>query len=89
MANLLIKLPFQNESALPVKLILEPLSEYFIIQPNQKVEAHAICDATTSNTFFTVASGSASITLYAPGELSGFIDCYITHNGKRLIPDGN
>jgi hypothetical protein len=89
MSNLFIKLPFQNESALPVKLILEPLSEYFIIQPNQKVEAHAICNATTSNTFFTVAVGNSSTTLYAPGEISGFVDCYITHDGKRLVPDGN
>jgi hypothetical protein len=89
MSNLHIQLPFQNESDSPIKLILEPLSEYFIIQPNQKVEAHGICDDKTSNGFFTVANGNACVTLYAPGELSGFIDCYLTHNGKRVLPDGN
>ncbi len=35
MPNLYVKLPLQNERSTPVKVLLEPLSEYFIVQPGR------------------------------------------------------
>lgn len=89
MSNLTLKLPFQNESSVPVKVLLEPLSEYFIVQPGEGLEVHAIFDEKTSNMSFTVAPNDSFITIYAPGEISGFVDCYATCDGVRLIPEGN
>lgn len=89
MPNLFLKLPLQNESSKPVKVLLEPLSEYFIVQPGEKVEVHAICDDNTNNITFTVAPNDSFLTIYAPGEIAGFVDCYMTRNNVRLMPDGN
>jgi hypothetical protein len=89
MSKLLVKLPLQNESSIPVKVLLEPMSEYFFIQPGVKVEIHAICDANTTNVNFTVAPNDSFLTVYAPGEIVGFIDCYVMRDGIRLTPDGN
>jgi len=88
-SNLHLKLPLQNECLEPIKVLLEPLSEYFIVQPGQRVEVQAVCDGNTSNTSFTVAPNESFLTVYAPGEISGFIDCYMTRDGVRLVPDGN
>ena len=87
--NLHLKLPLQNERTDSIKVLLEPLSEYFILQPGQRAEVHGICDANTSNAVFTIAPNDGFLTVYAPGEISGFVDCYMTHNGVRLTPDGN
>lgn len=84
-----LKLPLQNEQLDAIKVVLEPLSEYFIIQPGQRVEIHAIFDSNTLSPHFTVASGDSLLTVYAPGEITGFVDCYITLDGVRLVPDGN
>lgn len=89
MPNLNVKLPLQNESTKQIKVLLEPLSEYFFIQPGEKVEIHAICDDNTENVSFTLAPNDAFLTIYAPGEIAGFVDCYMTRNGVRLEPDGN
>lgn len=89
MPNLSLKLPLQNERHEPIKVLLEPLSEYFMIQPGQRVEVHAVFDGNTSNLCFTVAPNDSFLTIYAPGEIAGFVDCYVTHNGVRLAPDGN
>ena len=89
MEKLFIKLPLQNESSIPVKLLLEPMSEFFFIQPGVNVEIHAVCDANTNNINFTVAPNDSFVTVYAPGEIAGFIDCYVTRDGIRLVPDGN
>lgn len=89
MKKLLVTLPLQNESLKPIKVLLEPLSEYFVIQPGQKVQVHGVCEANTSNPNFTIAPNEYFLTLYAPGEISGFIDCYIIRDGLRLIPYGN
>jgi hypothetical protein len=89
MPNLLVKLPLQNECSGPVKVLLEPLSEYFIVQPGESVEIYAIFDDQTSNTTFTVAPNDSFLTVYAPGEIVGFVDCYVTRDGVRLAPDGN
>lgn len=89
MPELFVKLPFQNECSKPVKVLLEPLSEYFIIQPGESVEVHAICDDNTYNVTFTVATNDSFLTIYAPGEIAGFVDCYMTRDGVRLAPDGN
>jgi hypothetical protein len=83
------KLPLQNEGSAPVKVLLEPLSEYFIVQPEQSIEIHAVFDDMTTNTSFTIAPNDSFLTVYAPGEISGFIDCYVTRDGVRLAPDGN
>ena len=89
MANLTVTLPLQNESASPVKLLLEPLSEYFFIQPGQQVVVVAICDDQTDLRTFTIAPNDSFLTIYAPGEIAGFVDCYVTCDGVRLTPDGN
>ena len=89
MPNLHLKLPLQNESSSPVKIVLEPLSEYFIVQPGQRIEVNGICDDQTSNRSFTIAPDDSGLTIYAPGEIAGFVDCYVTCNGIRLNPDGN
>jgi hypothetical protein len=85
MPNLCVKLPLQNESTKPISIVLEPLSESFCIQPGESVEIHGICDDKTSNLTFTVAPNDSFLTIYAPGEISGFVDCYVTRNGLRLV----
>ena len=89
MPQMTTRLPFQNESSTPVKLLLEPLSEYFFVLPGQYIEVHAVFDEVTNNTSFTVAPNDAFLTIYAPGEITGLIDCYVTRDGVRLVPDGN
>jgi hypothetical protein len=89
MPTLFVKLPLQNEGSMPVKVLLEPMSEFFFIQPGIKVEIHAICDANTNNVNFVVAPNDSFLTVYAPGEIAGFIDCYVMRDGIRLTPDGN
>lgn len=89
MPNQFLKLPLQNERLEPIKILLEPLSECFIIEPGKHVEIHAIFDSNTSNTCFTIAPNESFLTIYAPGEIAGFVDCYVTFNGVRLEPDGN
>lgn len=89
MENITERLPLQNESSMPIKVLLEPLSEYFIIQPGQRIFICAVFDERTVNTSFTIAPNDGFITIYAPGEISGFVDCYVTRDGIRLEPDGN
>ncbi len=89
MANMKARLPLQNEASTPVKVLLEPLSEYFVIQSGQSIEIHAVFDDKTNNTCFTIAPNDSFLTIYAPGEMSGLVDCYATCNGLRLVPDGN
>jgi hypothetical protein len=89
MPNMTATLPLQNESSGPVKVLLEPMSEYFFIQPGQYIEIHAVFDDVTTNTTFTIAPNDSLLTVYAPGEISGFVDCYVTRDGVRLEPDGN
>jgi hypothetical protein len=89
MSALHVELPLQNEGISPIKILLEPLSEYFMIQPAQEIVIHGICDDKTQNRNFTIAPNDGFLAIYAPGEISGFIDCYATHQDIRLIPDGN
>ena len=89
MSNISVEMPLQNESSGPAKVLLEPLSEYFILRPGQKVVVHASFDDETNNMNFTLAPNDGFLTIYAPGEIAGFVDCYMTCNGARLIPDGN
>lgn len=84
-----MKLPLQNESSKPIKVLLEPLSEYFIVQPDKSIEIFAVFDDSTTNTSFTIAPNDSFLTVYAPGEIAGFVDCYVTCDGRRLMPDGN
>ena len=84
-----LKLPLQNEGSKQFIVYLEPLSEYFTIQPGQHIEVHAVCDDNTSNMHFTLAPDDECLTIYSPGEITGFVDCYVTCNGIRLVPDGN
>lgn len=87
MPNLTAILPLQHEGTQPLKLCLEPVCEYFTIQPGMQIEVHAIFDQETRNLTFTVAPGDSMLTIYAPGEIAGFIDCYATCDGARLLPD--
>lgn len=38
MPHLTARLPLQNESSTPVKVLLEPLSEYFFVLPGESIE---------------------------------------------------
>ena len=89
MTTMHVTLPLQNESKSALKLVLEPMSEYFFVQPGEKVEVHGVFDGVTSNLTFTVAPNDGFLVLYAPGEITGFIDHYVTRDGVRLAPDGN
>ena len=84
-----VTLPLQNESKSAMKLLLEPMSEYFFFQPGDKVVVHGVFDSDTSNLTFTIAPNDGFLVLYAPGEIAGFIDHYVTRDGVRLLPDGN
>jgi hypothetical protein len=55
MANVHLKLPLQNEKSVELMICLEPICEYFVIQPSQQVEVHAIFEENTDNVAFTVA----------------------------------
>jgi hypothetical protein len=76
----------QNEGSSPLRLCLEPLCEHFILEPGQKVKVHAVFNASTENRNFTIAPNDLLLTIYAPGEISGFIDCFVVFEGKRLEP---
>lgn len=87
--NITMILPLQNESSNLLKVYLEPIPEYFILKPGQKVEIYAIFDEQTKNANFTVAPNDDFLTVYMPGEISGYVDSFVMCNGVRLIPDGN
>lgn len=89
MANLHVILPFHNERSVPVTVYLEPIPEWFTIKPGQRIEVHGVCDANTSNLNFTVDAHESGLTFHAPGYVPGFVDCYVTCDGVRLVPDGN
>jgi hypothetical protein len=81
-----VTLPLQNESSVPLKLCLEPLCEYFLVQPGQKIKIHAIINRDAEHRSFTVAPNDLLLTIYAPGEISAFVDCFVTFDGERLEP---
>ena len=78
-----VTLPLQNESKSAMKLVLEPMSEYFFVQPGEKVEVHGVFDGVTSNLTFTVAPNDGFLVLYAPGEITGFIDHFKQINDRH------
>jgi hypothetical protein len=69
-----------------MRLVLEPLCEEFLVQPGQKVEIHAVFNEVTNNGFFTLAPNDGCLVVYAPGEIVGFIDHYVTLDGVRVKP---
>ena len=87
--NITMILPLQNDSSNSLKVYLEPIPEYFILKPGQKVEIYAIFDEQTKNTNFTVAPNDDFLTVYMPGEISGYVDSFVMCNGVHLTPDGN
>lgn len=89
LSEITMMLPLQNESSNSLKVYLEPMPEYFILKPGQKVEIYAIFDEQTKNTNFTVAPNDDFLTVYMPGEISGYVDSFVMCNGVHLTPDGN
>lgn len=87
MPNLHAQLNLQNEGASSMKVYLEPIPECYTIAPAQCIEIHAIFDGDTTNLYFTVAPSGFDLTVYAPGEIVGFVDCYVMCNGVRLRED--
>ncbi len=79
-----LHLPLQNERTVPIRICLEPTCDYFIVQPGQKIEVHALIDEETENLTFTVAPGDDVLSIYCPGELLGLIDCFVISDGERL-----
>ena len=86
MAKTSLVLPLQNESSQPMRFVLEPLCESFIVLPGQQVEVHAVFDEDTDNRSFTVAPNDGFLVVYAPGEIRGFVDHYVTLDGVRMEP---
>jgi len=89
LSNITMVLPLQNESSSLLKIYLEPVPEYFILKPGQKVEIFAIFNEETNNMNFTIAPNDGFLTIYMPGEISGYVDSFVMCNGTRLGPDGN
>lgn len=87
MANTTLTLPLQNEGSKVLRLVLEPLCETFLVQPGQKVEIHGVFGEGTNNGFFTIAPNDGFLVIYAPGEIAGFVDHYVTLEGARLKPE--
>ena len=87
MANATLSLPLKNEGSKVMRLILEPLCETFLVQPGQKVEIHAVFGEDMNNGFFTVAPNDGFLVIYAPGEIAGFVDHYVTFEGVRVKPE--
>jgi len=87
MANTSLILPLQNEGSKVMRLILEPLCETFLVQPGQKIEIHAVFREDTTNGFFTVAPNDGFLVVYAPGEIAGLVDHYVTLEGVRVKPE--
>lgn len=79
----------QHEGESVAKVILEPLSEYFLVNPGETIEVVAEFESETTNCNFTVAPGDDCLVIYAPGEIAGFGDCYAVKNDLKLVPDGN
>lgn len=79
-----LSLPFKNESAEAVRLCLEPYSEFFSVQPGQKVVVNAVCRPGTGGLEFVVAHNGSFITIYAPGAPEALVDAYVTLNGVKL-----
>ena len=69
-----------------MRFVLEPLCESFIVLPGQQVEVHAVFDEDTDNRSFTVAPNDGFLVVYAPGEIRGFVDHYVTLDGVRMEP---
>jgi hypothetical protein len=84
MPNISRTLPLQNEMPLPLRLYLEPVPEEYVIYPGQKVLVHAVFDDQTNNIEFTVAPHDLGLTVYCPGEISGWVDSFVTCEGVRL-----
>lgn len=82
-------LPLQNHASTPIRVLLEPLSEYFIIQPGEAIEVCATSKQDLKDEAFTIAPNDSFLTIYAPGPISEFVDCYVVKDGVRLIPDGD
>ena len=87
MTNATLVLPFRNEGSKVLRLVLEPICESFLIQPGQKVEVHAVFGEATNNGFFTIAPNDGFLVVYAPGEIAGLVDHYITLDGVRVTPE--
>lgn len=87
MPNIEASIPLQNESDKPIVIWLEPIAESYTVLPNQKIKIHAVFDEETANLNFTIAPNNDGITIYVPGEISGYIDSYVTHNGLKVNPD--
>jgi hypothetical protein len=72
-----------------VKVLLEPMSEYFLVRPGERIEIHGIFDSGAANSNFTIAPNDGVLTVYSPGDVFSFVDHYVTKDGLRLLPDGN
>lgn len=70
-----------------MRLVLEPLCETFLVQPGQNVKIHAVFEESRNNGFFTVAPNDGFLVIYAPGEIVGFVDHYVTFEGVRIQPE--
>lgn len=66
-------LPLQNDSDKPLKIVLEPLSEYFILPPGRRAEVHASFRSEKLDSNFTIAPNDDFLVIYASGEIGGFV----------------
>jgi hypothetical protein len=90
-----VTMELKNGRSKPLDLFLEPNCEFFTIQPGQQVEIHATVRKGSSYKSFIVVSEElsrpskfdTSMTVFAPGDIDGFIDTYVVLDGVRLAPD--
>ena len=89
--DLHLVLPLKNDSSNVIKLWLEPSCEYFSVESGQNVTVHALLrklDEDAKQYSFTIAPNDSCFVIYAPGDLSEFVECYVVaDNGIRLTPD--
>jgi len=89
MSNIISKLSIKNEKITPTKIVLEPIPQYYILQSSQRAVVHAIFETNTENQNLTIAPNEDFLVIYTPGEISGFVDCFVMHEGVILKPDGS
>ena len=85
--NVSITMPLWNEGSTPLTVLLEPLAERFTLPPGDLVMVHATSENWAGDAEFTLGRGDQGLTVYAPGSLIGFVDCYLARGGVRLAPD--
>lgn len=77
----------RNEKDEILRILIEPIPEYYTIHPGESVEVHAVMSEGMGNRQFSIAPGKDLLIVYAPGLLPNFAECYVTKSGVRCAPE--